>query len=109
MPTRAPLSITMCIRKSLSALKGAPLSTWWPTDIRFRKRDVAWTNGWCWFTCALRGDTNVHAARWCPLRYRRDTSPLCAPRSPDVAALRAGTPGLVRRVKRPPASLLNRR
>ena len=44
--------MTMSMRRSLSALKGAPLPTWWRTDIRFEKRKVALTNGWCWFTCA---------------------------------------------------------
>ena len=48
---RPPLSITMSSRKSLPVLKGAPLSTRWRTDIRFREREVTWPNGLCWFVC----------------------------------------------------------
>ena len=49
---RPPLSMTMSIRRSLSALKGAPLSTWWRIDIRLKVRESAWTRGWHWLTCA---------------------------------------------------------
>ena len=41
---RRPLSIIMPIRRSLSALKGAPLSTWWRIDIRLKVRESAWTS-----------------------------------------------------------------
>ena len=87
--------MAMSMRRSLSALKGAPLSTWWRTDIRFMKREVAWTNGWCGLPARLHGGKNVHVVCWRPLRHRWDKSLPRAPWSPDVAALRTGTPGLV--------------
>ena len=49
---RPPLSITISIRKSLSALKGAPFSTWWRIDIRLSVRKSVCTRGWRWLTCA---------------------------------------------------------
>ena len=40
---KPPLSITTSIQRSLSALKGASLSTWWRIDIRLKVRESAWT------------------------------------------------------------------
>ena len=54
------MTMSMCL--PLSALKGAPLSTWWRTDTHYRKREIAWTNGWCWFTRA-RARWHKHVCR----------------------------------------------
>ena len=44
--SEAFLSITMSIRRSLSALRGDPLSTWWRIGVRLKLRDSACTRGW---------------------------------------------------------------
>ena len=46
------LSTTMSIRRSLSAFKGALLSTFCRNDMRLKVRESAWIRGWCWLACA---------------------------------------------------------
>ena len=78
-----PASITMFIRKSLSAWNGAPLSTWWRMDMLLRVRESACTRGWCWFTCARD--------RWHNRACRVLTS--ASPQHGHVAARNSSIPG----------------
>ena len=50
--TAFPHDDTMSIRRSLSTVKGSPLSTRRGIPSCFSVREIARRSSWCWFTCA---------------------------------------------------------